>query len=82
MTLLNIWPKWEPIDISGVYPEHYPFHAVSVELLLNIRTRYVSLQYHVVFDKNIHFGSHEEGHTPKKLEKLVEEQSELDTLDK
>ena len=30
--------------------------------------------------KITHCGSHEQGHTPKKLEKLVEEQSELDTL--
>ena len=69
VTLLNIWPKWEPINISGVYPGHYPFHVVSVELVLNIITGCVSPQFHVVFDKKIHCGSHEEGNTPRKLGK-------------
>ena len=42
--------KWEPRERTGVYPEHSPFHAGSVALLLNTRTGHVYPQYHVVFD--------------------------------
>ena len=45
--------KWLPTDRYGVYLGHYPFHAVSLELVLNIRTGYISPQYHVVLDNNL-----------------------------
>ena len=45
-------PKWEPTDRSRLYLGHYPFHARSVELVLNHITRYFSPQYHVGFDDN------------------------------
>ena len=80
MTLLNIWTKWEPTDRYGVNPGHYLFHAVSVELVLNIRTGYVSPQYHVVFDDNFSIVYHtRKGTLPGNWNNLVEEQSELDT---
>ena len=45
--------KCEPTYISGVYLGYYPFHAIELELVLNIRTGYVNPQYHVVFDDNV-----------------------------
>jgi hypothetical protein len=43
-------PKWEPRSRIGVYLGHSPFHAGSVALVFNPKTRRVSPQYHVVFD--------------------------------
>ena len=43
-------PKWEPRARVGVFMGHSPVHAGNVALVLNLQTRHVSLQFHVVFD--------------------------------
>ena len=35
-------PKWEPRSHAGIYLGHSPFHAGSVDLVLNPETVYVS----------------------------------------
>jgi len=42
--------KWEPRSRLGVYLGHSPHHAGSVALVLNIKTLFVSPQFHVVYD--------------------------------
>ncbi len=43
-------PKWEPRSRQGIYVGHSPYHAGSVALVLNPRTRHVSPQFYVVFN--------------------------------
>ena len=43
-------PKREPHSRAGIYLGHSPFHAGSVALVLNLETRHVSPQFHVVID--------------------------------
>ena len=43
-------PKWDPHSERGVYLGLSPDHAGNVSLIFNIRTRHVSLQYHLVYD--------------------------------
>ena len=40
--------KWETRSSTGVYLGNSPFHAGPVALILNIRTRHIFPQYHVV----------------------------------
>ena len=44
-------PKWDPRSRQGQYLGFSPNHAGSVGLILNLRTKYVSPQYHVVYDE-------------------------------
>ena len=41
-------PKWEPSSSTGVYLGNAPLYAGPVALILNIITRYMFPQYHVV----------------------------------
>ncbi len=43
-------PKWEQRSRLGIYVGHSPAHAGLVAMVLNLRTGYVSPQYHVVFN--------------------------------
>ena len=68
--------KWEPTDRYEVYLGHYPFHSVSLKLVLNIRTGYVSPQYHVVFDDYLSTVYHViKGEISVNWKNLVEEHS-------
>ena len=76
-------PKWQPRARTGVYLGHYPFHAGSVELVLNTINGNVPPQYHMVFDdilftvENIRKGT-----VPVNWEDLVDEHSDLSTQEK
>ena len=43
-------PKWDPRTRQGQYLGKSPDHASSVELIKNLRTGYVSPQFHVLYD--------------------------------
>jgi len=43
-------PKWEPRSRAGIYLGHSKDHAGNVAMVLNLRTRHVSPQFHLVFD--------------------------------
>jgi hypothetical protein len=43
-------PKWQPRSRRGQYVGVSPLHAENVALVRNLRTGYLSPQYHVVFD--------------------------------
>jgi hypothetical protein len=43
-------PKWEPCSRCGKFLGVSPSHSSTVGLILNLRTGYVSPQYHVVYD--------------------------------
>ena len=43
-------PKWEPRSKRGQYMGIDPNHAETVPLVRNLKTGYLSPQYHVVFD--------------------------------
>ena len=65
-------PKWETRARTSVYIGHYPFHAGSVALVLNTRTRHVSPQYYVVFGNTLYTVEHmSKGTFPRNLEKLI-----------
>ena len=51
-------PKWEPRSRVGVYLGHSPMHEVSVALILNPVTVYMSPQYHVVYNETFLTVSH------------------------
>ncbi len=56
-------PKWGLHSRIGVYLGHSPFHAGSVALVFNPKTRQVSPQYHVVFDDTLFYRPlHGRGH--------------------
>ena len=42
--------KWQPRSRRGQYVGVSPLHAENVALVRNLRTGYLSPQYHVVFD--------------------------------
>ena len=43
-------PKWEPKARRGVCLGSSPAHTSNVPLVLTLKTGYVTLEYHVVFD--------------------------------
>jgi hypothetical protein len=43
-------PKWEPRSRRGKFLGVSPSHSSTIGLILNLRTGYVSPQYHVVYD--------------------------------
>ena len=43
-------PKWKPRSRRGQYLGKSPVHAETVALVRNLRTGYLSPQYHVVYD--------------------------------
>ena len=43
-------PKWKPRSRRGQYMGISPVHADTIALIRNLRTGYLSPQYHVVFD--------------------------------
>ena len=43
-------PKWNPRARAGVYLGHSPSHAGNVSMFLNLKTGYVSPQYHIIVD--------------------------------
>ena len=47
-------PRWEPRSRLGLYLGPSPSHSTSVALVLNLKTRRISPQYHVVFDDRFH----------------------------
>ena len=47
-------PRWEPRSRLGLYLGPSPLHSTSVALVLNLKTRRISPQYHVVFDDRFH----------------------------
>ena len=42
--------KWEPKARRGVYVGLSPAHSSNIPLVMTLKTGYVTLQYHVVFD--------------------------------
>ena len=46
----NNFPNWEPNARRGVYLGSPPTHLSNVPLVLTLKTGFVMLQYHVVFD--------------------------------
>ena len=73
-------PIWEPRSITGVYLGHSPFHAVSVALILNIRTGHITPQYYVAFDGTFSIMEHKSKvAVPVNCKNLVDEHSELTT---
>ena len=49
-TVKGMRNKWKTRSKIGVYLGRSPFHARSVALVLNLKTGYVSPQFHVAFD--------------------------------
>ena len=45
-------PKWDPRARLGIYLGHSPSHAGSADLVMNLKTRLVTPQFHWVFDDN------------------------------
>ena len=45
-------PKWTPQSRQAVYLGISPQHAGSVALVLNLKTGYISPQFHIVFDND------------------------------
>ena len=43
-------PKWQPRSRRGVFLGFSRFHSSDVPLVLNLKTGYISPQYHIVFD--------------------------------
>ena len=43
-------PKWKPRSRQAVYLGTSPQHEGSVALVLNLKTGYISPQFHIVFD--------------------------------
>ncbi len=43
-------PKWKPRSRQGRFVGYSPSHASSVALVLNCKTRYISPQFHLLFD--------------------------------
>ena len=43
-------PKWHPRARLGMFVGFSPFHSSLVPLILNVRTGWISPQYHVIFD--------------------------------
>ena len=43
-------PKWEPRSRRGQYQGWSPLHASNVALVRNLKTGYISPQFHVIFD--------------------------------
>jgi len=43
-------PKWQPRSRRGQYVGVSPVHAESISLIRNMKTGYISPQYHIVFD--------------------------------
>ena len=71
-------PKWEPRARTGVYLEQSPFHAGTVDLLLNTRTGHVSPQNHVVFDETLSTVEHMSKVTvPLNWKNLIKEHSDI-----
>ena len=71
-------PKWEPITRTSLYLVHSPFHAGPLDLILNIRTRDISPQYHVVFDKTLSTVEHmRKGILPVNCKNFLEYHSEI-----
>ena len=76
-------PKWEPRAKTVLYLGHSPFHSGLVALVLNTRTGYVPLQYHVAFDEKFSTVEHiSKVIVPVNCKNLVEENSELDVQKK
>ena len=71
-------PKWEPREITGLYLGHSPFHAGSVDLVLNTRTGNAPPQYHVFFDDTFYTVEHiRKGTVLGNWKSLVKYHSEL-----
>ena len=47
-------PKWDPRKRLGQYMGKSPNHASYVGLIRNLETRFVSPQFHVIYDNIIH----------------------------
>jgi hypothetical protein len=45
-------PIWESCARTGIYVGRSPSHAANVSLILNLQTRHVFPQYHVVYNDN------------------------------
>jgi hypothetical protein len=43
-------PKWNPRSILGMYLRNIPVHSSTVSRVLNMRTGYITAQYHTVHD--------------------------------
>ena len=43
-------PKWDPQTRQGQYLGKSSAHSSSVSLIRNLRTEYISPQFHVVYD--------------------------------
>ena len=46
-------PKWETRSRTGIYLGYSPCHTSTVALVLNLRTGYISPQFHVFFDEKL-----------------------------
>ena len=72
--------KWEPRARTVVYIGHSPFHAGSVVLVLNTRTRHTHPQKNVAFDDILSTVENMRKVTaPGNWKNMVEENSELAT---
>ena len=70
-------PKWEYRSHIYIYLGHYPCHAGSVSLVLNLRTGYVNPQVYVVFDIEFSTVPYLSGSdTPPNWSELVKHSSE------
>ena len=63
-------PKWKPRSRRGQYMGTSPVHAETIALVRNLKTGYISPQYHVVFDDSFETVYADEDTTPDAWENL------------
>ena len=63
-------PKWKPRSRRGQYMGNSPVHADTIALIRNLKTGYISPQYHVVFDDSFEMVYADEDTTPDAWENL------------
>ena len=64
-------PKWEPRSRLAQYMGVSPLHASTVGLVLNLRTRKISPQYHLVYDSNFETVHSDPDNAPESWPELV-----------
>jgi hypothetical protein len=63
-------PKWKPRSPRGQYMGTSPVHADTIALIRNLKTGYISPQYHVVFDDSFETVYADEDTTPEASKNL------------
>ena len=64
-------PKWQPRSKQGQFLGFSPVHAETVGLIKNLRTGYISPQFHVVYDDWFETVTSTEAEEPKNWEEML-----------